>query len=85
MRSDRNVRGRVDVPLRECEAAHMSDQPHTPDLLKADEVVQLLGINRSTLTRWETAGHLVPVRIGSRYVRYRRNDLESLLNAETKR
>ena len=62
-----------------CHPLHMNEPT---DLLTPGQVVQLLGINRSTLTRWETAGHLVPVRIGSRYVRYRRGDLEAILNAE---
>lgn len=57
----------------------MSAPDHTRDLLKADDVTKLLDINRATLTRWEAAGHLTPVRVGKRYVRYRRSDIEALL------
>lgn len=57
----------------------MSRTTH-PDLLTPDDVAELLGVTRSTVTRWRRAGHLpTPIRIGSNYVRYRREDIEALL------
>lgn len=63
-----------------CDSPHMRAPQPTSDLLTAAEVASLLGINRSTVTRWEEAGRLRGVRIeGARWLRYRRSDIEALL------
>ena len=54
----------------------VSDKP----LLSRMETCDLLGVNKTTLWRYERAGRLSPVRNG-RLVRYRRTDLERFLAA----
>lgn len=43
------------------------------------EVARLFKVSRKTLQRWEKAGLLVPVRIGTT-IRYRPEDIERLLD-----
>ena len=43
------------------------------------EVMRRLRVSRRTLRRWTLDGKLPEVRLGSRCVRYRRSDIERLL------
>jgi predicted site-specific integrase-resolvase len=54
---------------------------NVPDLLTKAETAKLLSVGLKTLERWEKQGILVPVRI-SRSVRYRRDDIESLIQKQ---
>ena len=49
------------------------------DLLTIDEVVALLKVSKMTLWRWSKSGRLKKVDIGG-VPRYRRSDIENLLN-----
>jgi excisionase family DNA binding protein len=51
---------------------------NVPDLLTKAETAELLSVSLKTLERWEKEGLLHPVRI-SRSVRYRRDDIETLI------
>lgn len=46
-------------------------------LLTANEVAELLNVDKSTLWRWEKNKQLVPIRIGSK-VRYKSSDVEKI-------
>lgn len=46
-------------------------------LLTANEVAELLNVDKSTLWRWEKNKQLVPIRIGSK-VRYKSSDVEQI-------
>lgn len=52
------------------------------DLLTAQQVAEVFGINRSTVSRWGLRGVLPCVRIGKGFVRYRREDVERLLSSD---
>lgn len=54
----------------------------TNDLLKPGEVIAALRISRSTLVRWVADGKLEPIRLGDKTFRYRRSDVDALLNGE---
>ena len=65
------------------EPAHTPDasevQPQTlPRMLPAAEVAAAFAINRRTLTNWEAAGVLMPVRIRTRRY-YLATDIEALI------
>ena len=54
---------------------------HVPmELLTVRQTMELLGVTRSTIYRWEQSGILMAVRIGG-VVRFRRADLERLMNS----
>lgn len=53
--------------------------PAQDELLKPRQVLSIFGICRHTLQRWELRGLLVPLRINSRLLRYRRSQVERLL------
>ncbi len=48
-----------------------------PELIPRMEVIKLLGVDSSTLWRWERLSYLTPVRLGCK-VMYRRSDLNKL-------
>jgi len=49
------------------------------ELLTIRQTIEILGVTRSTIYRWEQSGILVPVRIGG-VVRFRRADIEALIS-----
>ncbi len=51
------------------------------DLLTADQVAEIFSINRSTVSRWGLRGVLPVVKVGG-LRRYRRDDVERLLESE---
>ena len=56
------------------------------DLLTVDEVSEWLRVPVSTLNLWRSKGRghgLAFVKLGQRYVRYRRSDVEAYLKAST--
>lgn len=53
------------------------------DLLSPEQVCQLLGVARSTLTRWQNAGYLVPAKVGGKS-RFRKSQIEAILNTKIK-
>lgn len=48
-------------------------------LMSADEVAAFLGIDRATVWRWVSAGKLKARKIGPKTTRFRREDLEKLV------
>ncbi len=55
----------------------------TDELLSIRDTANLLSVSFSTLRRWDRIGHLTPIRLhpgGPR--RYRRSDVEALLNTD---
>jgi excisionase family DNA binding protein len=50
------------------------------DLLTSNEAAELLRVTVKTLERWEKAGKLIPNRLPGGHKRYRRSDLDDLLN-----
>jgi excisionase family DNA binding protein len=53
---------------------------HSP-LLTRQEVCRILRVHRDTLRRWNLSGKLRAVRIGSRGLRYRSEDLAQVLRS----
>mgnify|MGYP003715913115 CR=1 FL=1 len=61
-----------------------AQQPHHPkNLLSRTEVCAELGISKRTLRRYELAGMVSSVRLSKRSIRYRRQDIEQMLNRFT--
>lgn len=53
----------------------------TPELLTAAQVAQIIGVSRTTISRWGSDGKIPVVKVaGTR--RYRRDDIERLLQSE---
>lgn len=46
--------------------------------LTAEEIAQMLGVDKSTLWRWDKCGYLPKVKVGSK-VRYRESDVRNLM------
>ncbi len=57
--------------------------PDARDLLTKRQAIAELGISASTFDRLRAKGHLKAVAFGSKCLRYRRRDLEKLLNELT--
>ena len=56
------------------------EHEHLDGLLSMREVLALLRVSRSTLTRWIREGAFPrPVKLGKRAVRWRRSDIEGWL------
>lgn len=51
-----------------------------PDWLTRKEVASILRISKHTVRHWELRGLLTPARINGRTLRYRRNEVENLLD-----
>lgn len=49
--------------------------------LNVAKVTEMLGVDRSTLWRWEKTEYLVPVRFGGK-VRYRMSDINNIINQQ---
>ena len=49
-------------------------------LVPREEVARMLGVDPSTLWRWEKAGYLTPVRIGVK-VKYRKGELDRVIRS----
>lgn len=59
--------------LQQLEAQHKEEK-----YLTAEESAQMLGVDKSTLWRWDKCNYLPKVKIGSK-VRYRQTDVEELM------
>lgn len=59
--------------LQQLEAQHKEEK-----YLTAEETAQMLGVDKSTLWRWDKCNYLPKVKIGSK-VRYRQTDVEELM------
>lgn len=53
------------------------------EFLSPAEACELISVARSTLTRWQTAGYLVPSKIGGK-CKYKRSEIEAILNTKRK-
>jgi excisionase family DNA binding protein len=54
-----------------------------PTLLTVPEVAKILRINPETVRNWARDGRLSPVPLPSRMLRFRRSDVEALLDDST--
>lgn len=59
------------------EEAGFTKQEKEDTLLTTNEVSQTLGVDKTTLWRWEKNKQLMPIRIGSK-VRYKSSDVERI-------
>ena len=57
----------------------LCDMSQDATLLTRREACDLLRISLSTLERWERNGRLIPVRLSPGVVRYKRTDIQRLL------
>ena len=48
------------------------------ELLTRQQVVEIIGVNKSTLWRWQKKGILISIKIGGKG-RYRKSDMEKIL------
>lgn len=55
----------------------MADSP--PDLITTGDAAAVLGVSVQTVRRWERSGHLPAVRTPGNQRRFRRSDVEALL------
>ena len=69
----------VDITMRDTEK--LLSESNQEIYLSADKVSQMLGVDRSTLWRWEKTEYLVPVRFGGK-VRYRMSDINNIINQQ---
>lgn len=46
-----------------------------PQLLCIDEVAKILRLSTTTIRRWERLKIIIPIRINSRVIRYKREDI----------
>lgn len=53
-------------------------KPIEEKYLSAEETAQMLGVDKSTLWRWNKCGYLTNIKVGSK-VRYRLTDVEELM------
>lgn len=53
------------------------------DFITPIEVCSMLSVSRSTLTRWQNAGYLVPAKVGGKCL-YRQSEIEAILNTKVK-
>ena len=53
----------------------------TEDLMKTKDVLEYLKISRSTLYRLIKEGKLAPIKMGPKTLRYRRSDVDQLVEA----
>ena len=51
----------------------------SPELLTAAEVAARFRVTKGTVSRWAKNGDLTPVRLGMRTIRFRRSDVERLI------
>ena len=49
--------------------------------LSPPQAAEYMGVSRRTLDRWSKSGLLSRVRIGGRLIRFRRPDLDAMMNA----
>lgn len=60
----------------------MRSEQELPELLTASEVAAALRVTKVTVHRWSKDGTLSPIRLGSKAVRFRREDVAQLLRPE---
>ena len=53
-------------------------------LLKLSDVEKLLKVSKSTLLRWDNDGKLVAVRTEGGHRRYRKSDIDKIINSDDK-
>lgn len=59
------------------------EKPATDETyLTVEEVEQMLGVAKSTLWRWDKAGHLKRIKVGEGVVRYRKSDVLKLVEGK---
>lgn len=59
--------------------------PDADDLLTTTEVAEKYRVNRATVVRWLNNGQLTGIKVGPRTYRYRRADVEALLQPESEK
>ena len=52
-------------------------------LLKAEDVLEILGISLSTLRRWERVGKIRRVRLSTRCIRYHHDEIYRIIKKHT--
>ncbi|GIF08716.1 hypothetical protein Asi03nite_62540 [Actinoplanes siamensis] len=58
----------------------MSPDLNEDPLLTPGEVAQIVRVSRKTVTRWANAGRIPVVRTPGGHARFRRSDVDALLN-----
>jgi predicted DNA-binding transcriptional regulator AlpA len=57
-----------------------------PQLLGPDDLTELFGVHKVTLTDWVRRGYLPrPIRIGAQFIRWRRDEIEKILAGDQNR
>lgn len=64
--------------LQWCEESKPKDTPKSEKYLTANETVKRLGVDISTLWRWDKTGYLKKVKIGNK-VFYKESDINALM------
>lgn len=54
-------------------------------MLQVGEAAQMLGVHPDTLKRWERAGHIASTRTPTGHRRFRRDDVEALIERMSSR
>ena len=55
--------------------------PRLPFYLPPREAAEYLGVSRRSLDRWRKSGLISCIRMGKRLIRYRRMDLDAMMQA----
>lgn len=69
----------IDITMRDTEK--LLSESNQEIYLSADKVAQMLGVDRSTLWRWEKSEYLVPIHFGGK-VRYKMSDIKNITNQQ---
>jgi len=67
------------IGMTESRLTKVVEEQKAERYLSVDEVCQMLGVSRPTLSRWQKKGYLTPYKLGGK-LKYRRTELYRMLN-----